>query len=72
VCSGVAFQPAHYIVSLQNLTAVSMSFSVLRETFKVNLSFIRRLKSPQFYSSWMANVWVLPSVGVLSYFFPLF
>jgi hypothetical protein len=51
VCSGVAFQPSHYIVSFQNLTDASMSSSVLRETFKVNLSFIRRLESSQFYYS---------------------
>jgi hypothetical protein len=35
VCSGVAFQPAHCIVSLKNLTAASISSSVLRETFKL-------------------------------------
>jgi hypothetical protein len=37
VCSGVAFQPAHCTVSLKNFTAASISSSVLRETFKVNL-----------------------------------
>jgi hypothetical protein len=45
--SGVAFQPAYCIVSLQNLTAASMSSSDLRETFKVNLSLMRRMKSSQ-------------------------
>jgi hypothetical protein len=29
VCSGVAFQPAHCIVVLNNLTAASMFYSVL-------------------------------------------
>jgi hypothetical protein len=37
VCSGIAFQPVHCIVSLKNLTVASVSSSVLRETFKVNL-----------------------------------
>jgi hypothetical protein len=45
VCSGVAFQPAHCIVSLKNLTATSISSSVLRETFKVNLLLMWCLKS---------------------------
>jgi hypothetical protein len=31
------FQPTHCIVSLKNLTAASISSSVLRETFNVNL-----------------------------------
>jgi hypothetical protein len=47
-CSGVAFQPAHCFVSLKNLTAASISSSVLRETFKVNLRLMRCLKSSQF------------------------
>jgi hypothetical protein len=38
VCSGIAFQPSHCILPLKNLTAASISSSVLRETFKVNLS----------------------------------
>jgi hypothetical protein len=38
VRSGVTFQPAHCAVSLKNLTAVTKSSSVLRETFKVHLS----------------------------------
>jgi hypothetical protein len=44
VCSGVAFQPAHCIVSLKNLTAASVSFSVLRGTCRVNLLLTRSLK----------------------------
>jgi hypothetical protein len=48
VCSGVAFQPAHFIVSLKNLTVASISSSVLRETFKVNLPLISCLKSSHF------------------------
>jgi hypothetical protein len=48
VCSGVAFQSAHCIVSLKNSTAASIFPSVLRETFKVNLSLISCLKSSQF------------------------
>jgi hypothetical protein len=44
-CSGVAFQPAHCIVALKNLSAVLISSSVLRETFKVNLLLMRCLKS---------------------------
>jgi hypothetical protein len=48
VCAGVAFQPAHCIVSLKNLTAASISSSVLKEMFKVNLSLISCLKSSQF------------------------
>jgi hypothetical protein len=47
VCSGVAFQPTFCVVSLKNLTAVSVS-SVLSETFDVNLSLMRYLKSSQF------------------------
>jgi hypothetical protein len=41
VCSGVAFQPVNYIVLLKNLTAASIPFSVLRETFKVHLPLMR-------------------------------
>jgi hypothetical protein len=48
LCSGVACQPAHCIVSLKNLTAASVSSSILRETFKVNLLLISYLKSSQF------------------------
>jgi hypothetical protein len=40
-------QPAHCIVSLKNLTADSISSSVLRETFKINLSLVSCLKSSQ-------------------------
>jgi hypothetical protein len=47
VCSGVAYQPANFIVSLNNLTAASISSSVLRETFKVNLWLMRCQKSSQ-------------------------
>jgi hypothetical protein len=47
-CFGIAFQPAHSIVSLKHLTAASISSSVLRETFKVNLSLMSWLKSYQF------------------------
>jgi hypothetical protein len=47
-CSGVAFQPAHCTVSLKNLTAASISSSVLWETFKVHLWLMRCLKSSQF------------------------
>jgi hypothetical protein len=50
VCSGVAFQPAHCIVSLKKLTATSMTSSALRETFKVSHSLMRWLKSCQFLS----------------------
>jgi hypothetical protein len=45
--SGLAIQPAHFILSLKNLTAASMSPSVLREIFKVNFSLTRHLKSSQ-------------------------
>jgi hypothetical protein len=48
VCFGVVFKPAHYIVLLKNLTAASISSSVLRETFKVNFSLISCVKSSQF------------------------
>jgi hypothetical protein len=48
VCSGVVFQPAHCIASLKNLTATSVSSSVLRETFKVHLSLMKCQKSSQF------------------------
>jgi hypothetical protein len=37
-----------FIVSLKNLTAASISSSVLRETFKVNHSLMKCLKSSQF------------------------
>jgi hypothetical protein len=47
VCSGIAFQPTLCIVSLKNLAAVTMSSSVLRGTFKVNLSLMSCLKSSQ-------------------------
>jgi hypothetical protein len=42
VCSDIAFQPAHCIVSLKK-TFTSLSSSVLRETFKVNLLLISYL-----------------------------
>jgi hypothetical protein len=45
VCSGVALQSAHCTVSLKNLTAASISSSVLRQTFKVNLWLMRCLKA---------------------------
>jgi hypothetical protein len=48
VSSAVAFQPAHCTVSLKNLTAASISSSVLRETVKVNFWLMRCLKSSQF------------------------
>jgi hypothetical protein len=48
VCSRVAFQSAHCIVPLKNLTAASISSSVLRETFQVNLCLMRYLKSSLF------------------------
>jgi hypothetical protein len=32
VYSGVAFQPAHCVLSLKNLTAARLSLSILRET----------------------------------------
>jgi hypothetical protein len=47
VCSGVAFQAAHCIVSLKTLTAASISLG-LRETFRVSLSLISCLKSSHF------------------------
>jgi hypothetical protein len=37
VCSDVVFQPVHYIASLKNLTAASVSSFVLREIFEVSL-----------------------------------
>jgi hypothetical protein len=37
VWSGFAFQHAQCIVPMKNLTAASISSSVLRDTFKVNL-----------------------------------
>jgi hypothetical protein len=61
VCSGVAFQPAHCIVLLKNLTAASISSSVLREKFKVNLLLMRCLKSSQF-------VCLLLKLGCFSWF----
>jgi hypothetical protein len=39
---------SHSIISLNNLTAASISYSVLRETFKVNLCLISCLKLSQF------------------------
>jgi hypothetical protein len=48
VCSGFAFQPAHCSVLLKKFTAASISSSVLKETFKVNLWLMRCLKSSQF------------------------
>jgi hypothetical protein len=62
VCSDIAFQPAHCIVSLKNLSAASIFSLVLRETFKVNLWLMRCLKSSQFvclllkpgYFSWLS------------------
>jgi hypothetical protein len=47
LCVVVVFQPAHCSVS-ENLTAASLSSSVLGETFKVNLSLRKCLKSSQF------------------------
>jgi hypothetical protein len=44
VCSGVAFQH----VSLKNVTAASISSSVLRGTFKVSFSLTRCQKSYKF------------------------
>jgi hypothetical protein len=61
VWSGFAIQPAHCTVSLKNLTAASISSSVLRETFKVNLWLMRCLKSPQF-------VCLLLKLGCYSWF----
>jgi hypothetical protein len=61
VCSGIVFQPSHCIVSLKNLTAASISSSVLRETFKVSLWLMRCLKSPQF-------VCLLLKLGCFSWF----
>jgi hypothetical protein len=46
--SGVAFQPAHRIVSLKNLATASKSSSVLRGIFKDSPSLMRCLKSSQF------------------------
>jgi hypothetical protein len=46
VYSGIAFQLAHCIVSLKNLTAASVSSSVLRGTFRVSLSLIRCISHP--------------------------
>jgi hypothetical protein len=60
VCSGVAFQAAHCIVSLKTLTAASIS-SVLRETFRVSLSLISCLKSSHF-------VCLLHRLGCFSWF----
>jgi hypothetical protein len=61
VYSGVVFQHAHCIVSLKNLTAASISFLVLRETFKVHLWLMRCLKSSQF-------VRLLLKLGCFSWF----
>jgi hypothetical protein len=44
MCSGIAFQPAHCIVSLKSLTAASIYSSVLRGTFKVSLSLMSCLQ----------------------------
>jgi hypothetical protein len=38
MCSGVAFQPAHCTVLLKNLTAASISSSVIRVTLRVGFS----------------------------------
>jgi hypothetical protein len=65
VCSGVAFQPAHCIVSLKNLTATSISSSVLRKTFKVNLWLMRCLKSSQFVCILLSLVVFLGSALVM-------
>jgi hypothetical protein len=61
VCSGVASQPAHCTVLLKNFTAASISSSVLRETFKVNLWLMRCLKSSQY-------VCLLLKLGCFSWF----
>jgi hypothetical protein len=61
VCSGVAFQPAHCIVSLQNLTVASIFSSVLRGTFRVNFSLTRCRKPSQF-------VYLLPKHSYFSRF----
>jgi uncharacterized membrane protein len=44
----LVFRHVHCIVSLKNLTAALMSFSVLTETFEVHLSLTRHLKAYQF------------------------
>jgi hypothetical protein len=61
VYSGVAFQPAHCIVSLKNLTAASIFSSVLRGTFRVSFSLTRCRKSSQF-------VYLLLKHGCFSWF----
>jgi hypothetical protein len=48
VCSGVAFQHAHFIVSLKNLTAALTFSSVLRGPFGVSFSLTRCRKSSRF------------------------
>jgi hypothetical protein len=53
--------PAHCTVSLKNLTVASVSSSVLRETFKVNLWLMKRLKLFQF-------VCLLLKLGCFSWF----
>jgi hypothetical protein len=53
VYSGVAFQPAYCIVSLKNFTAASISSSVLKGTFQVNLWSMRYLKLGCF--SWFST-----------------
>jgi hypothetical protein len=47
MCSGVAFQPAHCIVSLKNLTAACI-YSVLRGTRGVSFLLTKCRKSSQF------------------------
>jgi hypothetical protein len=61
VYSDFAFQSAHCILLLKNLTAASVSSSVLRETFKVNLWLMRCLKSSRF-------VCLLLKLGCVSWF----
>jgi hypothetical protein len=60
-CSFVTFQLTPCIASLKNLTAASISSSVLRETFKVNLFLISCLKPFQF-------VCLLFKLGYVSWF----
>jgi hypothetical protein len=47
VCSGVAFQPAHFILRLKDLTAAAKFFGVKRK-FNVYHSLTRRMKPSQF------------------------
>jgi hypothetical protein len=65
VFSGVVLQLAHCIVSLKNWTAASMSTSVLRETFKVNLSLTRRPSHPNLHVYCLSLVISLGSLHVL-------